>query len=106
VTPPQKSSWIRSQLSYDELLKAYQELDENSKILVQTDLELHKATGEVESRVSQLLFLNKISDLIHSSQEKHTILKTICESLVSGIGFEKAWVLYYEKDANHPLFVQ
>jgi len=103
---PQNADWKRRPLSYEDLFKVYQELDDNSKILVQTDLELHKAKGEVETRINQLLLLNKLSDLIHASQDRQTILKTVCQSLVSGMEFDKAWVLYNDNETADPLMIQ
>src|SRR5207245_6837303 len=82
--------------SYEELLKVYRDLDENSKILVQTDLELHKAKAEVDNQVGKLILLNKLSDLIHATHDARNILKKVCESLVADLGFEKAWILYRE----------
>src|SRR5580698_563469 len=70
-------------LTYDQLWKAYQELDENSKSLVRTDLELHQASSKIENQVSTLLILNKLSDL----------------------RFEKAWIIYESKNGQQPFFM-
>lgn len=91
---------------YDELLRAYQQLEENAKILVRTDLELHKAKTDLDSQVSKFILLNKLSDEIHATQNPKNILKAICESLVSNLGFEKAWVLYQEREAGSALLVE
>src|SRR5438552_1889783 len=96
----------RQPLTYEELFKAHKELDENSKILVKTDLELHKAKNEVDNQVSKLLLLNKLSDLIHTTRDQKDILKTVCESLVTDLGFEKAWILFKEEEGALPQLME
>src|SRR5262249_46815798 len=80
--------------------------DENAKILVKTDLELHKAKAEVDAQVNKLILLNKLSDLIHTTRDQREILKAVCESLVIDLGFEKAWILYKEGGESLPQLME
>lgn len=81
-----KSALKRLTVSFDEL-------DEQAKLIVKTDLELNKAQEELDKRLNGLDALQKTSRLISTTLDENEIFQRLNQPLLSELGFEK-YLLY------------
>jgi signal transduction histidine kinase len=88
------------QSSLRKLERAFGELDEQAKLIVKTDLELNKTQEELDKKVTGLYTLQKISQLISTSLDEEEIFNRIKTSLISELGFEKGFILIFDKNKN------
>src|SRR3990167_5507501 len=65
------------QSSIDKLRKSFDDLDEQAKLIVKTDLELNKTQEELDKKVSGLYVLQKLSREISTTLEEGQIFKRI-----------------------------
>ncbi len=91
---------LRQQLAsykkeFDQVTQVCDELDENTKIIVQTDLELTRTQEALDKKVSGLYALHELSKRILSVRSVAELTQLISEAVVSGLGFEKS-VFYLE----------
>jgi len=81
-----------------KLMRSFNELDEQAKIIVKTDLELNKAQEELDRRLKGLEALQKTSRLISTTLDESEIFSRLGEPLMTNLGFEKNIILLYNKD--------
>jgi signal transduction histidine kinase len=94
-----KNSQVRQlKAAVIHLKKSFDELDEQAKLIVKTDLELNKAQEELDRRVNSLDALQKFSQLISTTLDENEILKRIDQSLIDELGFERNIVLVYDRN--------
>ncbi|MFA5411635.1 MAG: ATP-binding protein [Candidatus Omnitrophota bacterium] len=79
---------MQSQVDY--LKRALDEMDEQAKLIVRTDIELNKTQEELDKKVKGLYALQKISRAISTSLEENQIFKMIEPAYLKNLGFEKA----------------
>ncbi|MFP4473192.1 MAG: sensor histidine kinase [Candidatus Omnitrophota bacterium] len=84
--------------SYHQLLQSFEELDEQAKLIVRTDMELNRTQEELDKRLNGLDALQKISRLISTSLDKTEILHLLKKSPLTDLGFEKFFVLLFNTD--------
>ncbi len=72
------------------LRKSVDEMDEQAKLIVRTDIELNKTQEELDKKITGLYSLQKISGEIISTLEEKQIFKIIENSKLENLGFEKA----------------
>lgn len=72
------------------LRKSVDEMDEQAKLIVRTDIELNKTQEELDKKITGLYALQKISREISSTFEEQQIFKIIETAKLEGLGFEKA----------------
>lgn len=100
-----KSQRIKRLLeSLNKMKQSFNELDEQAKLIVKTDLELNKAQEGLDSRLNGLDALQKASRLISTTLDENEIFQRLDQSLIAEIGFEKNLVLVY--DDQHSLNVR
>lgn len=87
----------------DGLKKANEEMDQTARALIRTDLQLHRANERFDQQISQLHALHRVGTLINSTFDLEVILKTIAESMVKDLDFEKSGVVFLEKTGSKPL---
>lgn len=80
------------------LKKALDEMDEQAKLIIRTDIELNKAQEELDKKVSSLYALQKLSRAISTSLEENQILKRVDPGLLEELGFEKALIFSWRND--------
>jgi len=80
------------------LRRAFDDLDNQGKIILQTDLELHRAQEELDKKVSGLIALQELTRLISTTLDGEEIFLKIQEKHVSQIGFDKA--IAFTRDAD------
>ncbi|HBO96574.1 MAG TPA: hypothetical protein DD648_00770, partial [Candidatus Omnitrophica bacterium] len=88
----------RLQTSLREMTKSFNDLDEQAKLIVRTDLELNKAQEELDKRLNGLDALQKTSRLISTTLDEEEIFKRLDQSLIVDLGFEKNLICVYDKD--------
>ncbi len=81
------------------LKRAFDDLDNQGKIILQTDLELHRAQEELDKKVSGLIALQDLTRLISTTLDAEEIFRKIEEKHISQIGFDKA-VAFTRDDAG------
>jgi signal transduction histidine kinase len=89
---------LRSAL--DKLLRSFNELDEQAKLIVRTDLELNKAQEELDKRLSGLDALQKISRLVSTTLDENEIFNRLNLPLLNELRFEKTLLLTYNAEGK------
>ena len=86
------------QTDLQDMTKTFNDLDEQAKLIVRTDLELNKAQEELDKRLNGLDALQKTSRLISTTLDENEIFKRLDQSLIVDLGFEKNLICIYDKD--------
>ena len=84
----------------DQLMRSFNELDEQAKLIVRTDLELNKAQEELDKRLSGLDALQKISRLVSTTLDENEIFNRLNQPLLNELQFEKTLLLTYNADGK------
>jgi len=74
----------------DNLKKSLDEMDEQAKLVVRTDLELNKTQEELDKKVTGLYALQSLSRAISTTLEENQILSMIEANYLEDLGFEKS----------------
>ena len=93
-------------LALAKLKRSFNELDEQARLIVKTDLELNKSQEESDKRLSSLEALQKISRLISTTLDENEIFHRLNQSFSTDIDFERAIVLILDKDKKLQLRVK
>jgi signal transduction histidine kinase len=72
------------------LKKSLDEMDEQAKLIVRTDMELNKTQEELDKKISGLYALQRLSRSISTTLEETQIFKMIETADLADLGFEKA----------------
>ncbi len=80
------------------MTRTFNDLDEQAKLIVRTDLELNKAQEELDKRLNGLDALQKTSRLISTTLDENEIFKRLDQSLIVDLGFEKNLICIYDKN--------
>src|SRR5437762_3185491 len=86
-----------------KLKRAYEELDQNARALIRTDLQLHRANERFDQQISHLQALHRVGTLINSTFDLEVILNIVSESMVKDLDFEKGGIIFLEKTGQKPL---
>ena len=78
------------QTMVEKLKKSLEEMDEQAKLIVRTDMELNKIQEELDKKISGLYALQRISRAISTTLEESQIFKRIEAEYLEDLGFEKA----------------
>lgn len=73
-----------------KLKRAFDELDSQAKLIVQTDVALHKAQEELDKKVAGLVTLQKLTRLISTTLDEEELFKKLDEKHVTELGFDRA----------------
>ncbi len=84
----------------DRVNRICEELDQNTKIIVQTDLELSRTQEALDKKVSGLYALHELSKRILSVRSVAELSRLITEAAVTTLGFEKALLAITHPDAG------
>ncbi len=92
------------QASVNNLKKTLDEMDEQAKLIVRTDIELNKAQEELDRKITSLYTLQKLSRTISSTLEESQVFKKIELTYLANLGFQKALAfLFDEKEGKFSL---
>jgi len=75
--------------SIDKLKKSLDEMDEQAKLIVRTDMELNKAQEELDKKIRGLFTLQGLSRSMMTSLEENQIFRMITPEHIHELGFEK-----------------
>lgn len=73
-----------------KLKKNIDEMDEQAKLIVRTDMELNKTQEELDKKVTSLYALQRLSRAISTTLEENQIFKRVESAYLEDLGFEKA----------------
>ncbi|MDP8266847.1 MAG: GAF domain-containing sensor histidine kinase [Candidatus Aceula meridiana] len=83
-----------------KLKLSFDNLDEQAKLILKTDLELNRAQAELDKRLTSLDALQRTSRLISTTLDETEIFRRLDKSLMFELGFEKTIVLTFDKERN------
>ena len=90
----------------DRVSRVCDELDQNTKIIVQTDLELTRTQEQLDKKLSGLYALHELSKKILSVRSVVELTRLVAEATVTALGFEKAVLCILHPEERHrPLVV-
>ncbi len=88
------------QAMVDKLEKSLEEMDEQAKLIVRTDIELNKTQEELDKKIIGLYALQRLSRMISTTLEENQIFKAIESTSFEDLGFEKACALLWDDKEN------
>ena len=98
-----KNKKIREmQATLDDLQNTYNELDNQAKLIVKTDLELQKTQSELDKKIAGLFTLHKISRVLTTTLDEGEIFFKISQEHLTELGFDKI-LAFLITDTNGPL---
>lgn len=92
------------QAAVNKLKGVLDEMDEQAKLIVRTDMELNKTQEELDKKVAGLYVLQKLSREISTTLEEGQIFKRIDAGCIKELGFEKACGFLWEESEKEFLF--
>jgi len=75
----------------DYLKKSLDDMDEQAKLIVRTDMELNKIQEELDKKISGLYAIQRLSRIISMTLEEEQIFRRIQPEYLEELGFEKAF---------------
>ncbi len=72
------------------LRAAYDQLDEQAKLIIRTDLELHRTQEELDRKLASLFALHELGQQLRISLQPEAVFHQLTPQLVSYLGFSKA----------------
>ena len=94
-----KEETIRQmQSTHQKLMRSFNELDEQAKLIVRTDLELNKAYGELDKRLNGLNVLQRTSRQINQALNENELFQKLNSTLFEELGFSRALVITFDGD--------
>lgn len=76
-----------------KLRQGYEEMDEHAKLIVKTDLELHRTQAELDRKVSGLYTLHRLGTLLARAVDLDKLFSHITEEIILELGFDKGLIL-------------
>ncbi|MFH1777960.1 MAG: ATP-binding protein [Candidatus Omnitrophota bacterium] len=96
----EKGKIERMQRSLDKLRNAYNELDEQAKIIIRTDLELNRTQEELDKKINGLYTLHELGKLINATLNVQKLFALITEPLIIKLGFEKTFLVIIDEGTD------
>lgn len=87
----------QAQVEIARLKKSVDEMDEQAKLIMRTDMALNKTQEELDKKIAGLYALQKLSRTITTTLEESQIFKRIKPDYLEELGFEKACVLLWSE---------
>lgn len=88
------------QTAVNKLKKSLEEMDEQAKLVVRTDLELNKTQEELDKKITGLYALQQLSRAISTTLEENQIFKSMEITYLEDLGFEKALAFLWDDSAK------
>jgi signal transduction histidine kinase len=102
LTEKQRKARASLQYSLDKLKKAYDDLDEQAKVIVKKDLELNKTQEELDKKLNGLYTLHKLTKAISATFDMENLFSQIDRSFISELGFDRGLIILATKDTRQP----
>ncbi len=93
-----EESLRQMQAAHQKLMRSFNELDEQAKLIVRTDLELNKAQEELDKRLNGLNVLQRTSRHISQALNEGEIFQKLNPALFEELGFARALVLTLDEN--------
>jgi len=90
----------RLQVMVDKLKRSLDEMDEQAKLILRTDIELNRTQEELDKKITGLYALQRLSRIISTTLEESRIFKVIESTSLEDLGFEKACALLWDDREN------
>ena len=81
----------------DKLKRSLDEMDEQAKLIVRTDMELNKTQEELDKKMTGLYALQRLSRSVSTTLEESQIFRRIDAEQLEDLGFEKSVVFLWEE---------
>ncbi|MCM8782839.1 MAG: GAF domain-containing sensor histidine kinase [Candidatus Omnitrophica bacterium] len=81
----------------NHLKKSLDEIDEQAKLILRTDIELNKTQEELDRKITALYALQRISREISTTLDESMIFSRIQDTHLEDMGFEKALAFLWEE---------
>jgi signal transduction histidine kinase len=88
------------QSAVNNLKKSLDEMDEQAKLIVRTDMELNKTQEELDKKISGLYALQRLSRAVSTTLEEKLIFNMIDAGCLEDLGFEKAAGFLWKEQDN------
>ncbi|TRZ49130.1 hypothetical protein D4Q80_02580 [bacterium] len=88
------------QAAVNILKKSLDEMDEQAKLIVRTDMELNKTQEELDKKIAGLYALQRFSRIISTTLEEKQIFDMIDVDHLEDLGFEKAGCFLWREEQN------
>ena len=93
-------------MGLEKLRRALDEMDEQAKLIVRTDMELNKIQEELDKKVTGLYSLQRLTRAISTSLEENLVFKMIEPGHLEDLGFEKACgFLWNERERRFVMYL-
>jgi len=89
----------------DRISRVCEELDQNTKIIVQTDLELTRTQEALDKKIAGLYALHGLSNKILSARTVADLCSLVAEAAISSLGFERALLCVLDFEGRTKPFV-
>ena len=84
--------WGASRRQLDDLRRlkaAYDQLDQQAKLIIRTDVELHRTQEELDRRLASLMALHDLGQQLEVSQRPEEVFGKLTAAIVTHFGFSK-----------------
>lgn len=78
--------------AHEKLMRSFNDLDEQAKLIVRTDLELHKIREEMDKRLHGLNAVQRISRQMSQALNVNEIFQKVSTSLFEDLGFTRVMI--------------
>ncbi len=96
-----KSEELRElKAAYDKIMGSFNELDEQAKLIVKTDLELNKAQEELDRRLKGLNTLQNLARNMRTSLDENEAFQRINPQLIAELGFSRMLAVSMTEDGK------
>jgi len=85
------------QLEQQKMMRSFNELDEQAKLIVRTDLELNKAQEELDKRLNGINALQRTSRQISQALNESEIFQKLGPALFEELGFSLALIVTFDE---------
>ncbi|MDD4894952.1 MAG: histidine kinase dimerization/phospho-acceptor domain-containing protein, partial [Candidatus Omnitrophica bacterium] len=86
------------ELELSELKKSLNEMDEQAKLIVRTDMQLNKTQEELDKKISGLYTLQKFSHTVSTTLEENQIFKKLEYEHLDDLGFTKTCTFLWNEE--------
>ncbi|MBI3324315.1 MAG: HAMP domain-containing histidine kinase [Candidatus Omnitrophica bacterium] len=88
----QADSQRREHRELSQLRQAYEQLDQQAKLIIRSDLELHRTQEELDRKLVSLLALQELGQELRLSLHTEKIYAKVTPQLINNLGFSKGAV--------------
>ncbi len=85
--------------AYNKMIRSFNELDEQAKLIVKTDLELNKAHEELDKRLNGLNALQRTSRQISQAMNEQQLFEKLKSNIFEELGYSMTLIVV--NDENH-----